>query len=128
MKKMKWLKKGRKKCRSKYASQNLLEKVLKKFFNLDAQGVYPAQVLWVSDKFRIYFCETDGIPETLQNISQLQQPVSSASFMSPEAAIKMGMDLCTWTWVPTEPYKCPVTFPAKSKTKTHHTKITAQKK
>lgn len=50
-----------------------------------------------------------------KHTSQLQQPVSLTGF-TPEAATTMGMDLCAWTWVPTEFGKHPVTFPAKPQT------------
>lgn len=60
-----------------------------------------------------------------QNLSLLRPPVGSTDFTSPEAAVRTGMDLCTWTWGPNELRKCPVTFPAKPKTKTPPHKVTS---
>lgn len=84
--------------------------------------VYRAEILWISDIFRIYTYATASTSGTLQNISRLQQAVSLAGFTSPNAD-RDGMDLCTQTWVPKEPHKRPVTFPANPKTKTPHTEI-----
>lgn len=84
--------------------------------------VYWAKILWISDIFSIYTYATARAPGTLQNISRLQQVISLAGFTSPNGD-QDGLDLCTQTWVPKEPHKCPVTFPANPKTKTPHTKI-----